>query len=119
MKKILALLLLALVISCTKKAELGDFDIERWKNDANGCMGERAEMIQGLLDIKPNLLGLYQKSIIKALGQPEKEELYKRSQTYYIYHIDPSEDCENALKDPRLLRIRFTSLGIANEIDIR
>ena len=107
-------------MSCTKKAELGDFDTEKWKSDPNGCQGVRAEMIDDLLEVKPNLLGLYQKSIIKALGQPESEELYERSQTYYFYSIDPSEKCNTNLEEePRILSIRFTALGIANEVNIR
>lgn len=121
MKKLLSLLLItSLVFSCTKKAELGDFDTEKWKSDPNGCQGLRAEMIDELLEVKPNLLGLYQKSIIKALGQPESEELYERSQTYYFYAIDPSKKCDEVgAEEPRVLSIRFTALGIANEVNIR
>lgn len=121
MKKLIALLIcLVLITSCTKKAELGDFDVDKWQSDPKGCKGIRSEMIDDLLEVKPNLLGLYQKSIIKALGQPESEELYERSQTYYFYAIDPSEECDGtASDDPRILSIRFTALGIANEVDIR
>lgn len=109
-----------LSFSCTKKAELGSFDVDKWKSDIKGCQGLRAEMIDDLLEIKPNLLGLYQKSIINALGQPESEELYERSQTYYFYSIDPSEDCGTPLQDDaRVLSVRFTALGIANEVNIR
>ncbi len=121
MKKLLAVsFCILLTISCTKKAELGDFDIEKWQSDPNGCNGVRTEMLDELLKVKPNLLGLYQKSIIKALGQPESEELYERSQTYYFYAIDPSEKCGIVIREePRILSIRFTALGIANEVDIR
>lgn len=119
-KLIIPTLLLATFYSCTKSADLGDFDIEKWKSDPNGCNGVRVEMIEDLLKLKPNLLGLYQKKIIKALGQPESEELYERSQTYYFYYIDPSGKCNNeGIEDPRVLSIRFTALGIANEVNIR
>jgi len=121
LRNILILIITFLLFSgCTKKVELGNFDSEKWKSDPNGCQGIRSEMIDDLLEVKPNLLGLYQKSIIKALGQPESEELYERSQTYYFYAIDPSADCANSKDDdPRILSIRFTALGIANEVDIR
>lgn len=121
MKNLLILIFIALVAtSCTKKLELGSFDSEQWKSDPNGCKGLRTEMIDDLLEVKGNLLGLYQKSVIKALGQPESEELYERSQTYYFYSIDPSEACgAEADSDPRILSIRFTALGIANEVDIK
>jgi len=121
LKKLLIIIIIGTAfISCTKKAELGDFDTEKWQSDPDGCKGIRAEMVDDLLKVKPNLLGLYQKSIIKALGQPEGEELYERSQTYYFYAIDPSEKCDGSgSEDPRVLSIRFTALGIANEVNIR
>lgn len=118
-KLLLTVLSIYLMASCTKKADLGDFNQEQWKNDPNGCLGERAQMVDDIREAKSKLLGLYQKSIIKVLGRPEQEELYKRSQTYYIYAIDPSKECSEPDADPRFLRIRFTSLGIANEVNIR
>ena len=120
MKRILFLFLVAGFLSnCTPKADLGDFDTETWKSDVKGCSGERAQMIDELQEVKRNLLGLYQKTIIKALGQPEEQELYKRSMNYYIYFIDPATDCENGVEEPRYLEVRFTSLGIANEVNIK
>lgn len=114
------LILLALIATaCTKNIDLGDFDTQRWKDDPKGCKGERALMIDDLIEVKSKLLGLYQKKIIRALGQPEEQELFKRSQTYYIYHIDPSETCDSASENPRVLEVRFTSLGIANEVNIK
>ncbi|WP_420386789.1 hypothetical protein [Roseivirga sp.] len=122
MKKTLFIILLisSTLLSCTKSLDLGDFDAEKWKSDPEGCQNIRPEMVDDLRELKPKLLGLYQKSVIKALGQPEREELYERSQTYYIYSIDPSEKCDNQVNtEPRELRIRFTALGIANEVNIR
>ena len=110
---------LTFVLSCTPKANLGDFDTTKWKSDINGCNGQRAEMIDDLQKAKRKLLGLYQKTIIKELGQPEEQELYKRSMNYYIYYIDPSAACENTVDEPRYLEVRFTSLGIANEVNIK
>ena len=105
--------------ACTKRIDVGDFDSKKWIGDQQGCTGDRVEMLEDLIKIKPNLLGLYQKSIIKVLGQPEGEELYERSQTYYWYYIDASDKCESPSENPRKLAIRFTALGIANQIDIR
>ncbi|KYG72746.1 hypothetical protein [Roseivirga echinicomitans] len=105
--------------ACTKKIDVGDFDSAKWIGDQEGCSSQRAEMIQDLIKIKPNLLALYHKSIIEVLGKPEAEELYERSQTYYWYYIDPSPKCDQPSENPRKLSIRFTALGIANEIDIK
>lgn len=118
-KAVVPIIFLLLISSCTKRVDLGDFDAEKWRLDVNGCSGERALMIDDLIEAKPNLLGLYQKKIIKALGAPEEQELYKRSQTYYVYYIDPAGTCADHEEDPRILEIRFTSLGIANEVNIK
>lgn len=106
-------------VACSSPTDLGDFDTEKWRADANGCKGDRAEMIDDLVEVKSKFLGLYQKAIIKSLGQPEDQELYKRSQTYYVYYIDPAPGCENSPEEPRILEMRFTSLGIANEVNIK
>ena len=105
--------------ACTKKVDTGDFDVEAWQEDTKACNGTRSEMVEALLTLKPNLLGHYQKRIIKVLGEPEEQELYKRSQVYYIYYIDPAGDCTDAVQNPRKLEVRFTALGIANEVNIR
>ena len=116
---ILIFSLASLTLSCTKKVDSGDFDIKAWQDDARGCNGVRADMGDDLLELKPKLLGHYQKRIIKVLGDPEEQELYRRSQTYYIYYIDPAGDCSDAIQNPRRLEVRFTALGIANEVNIR
>ncbi len=122
MKRSFAYFLMICLITtsaCTKRLDLGSFDSEIWKSDLKGCSGKRAEIIDQLIEVKPKLLGLYQKSIIKALGQPEEQELFKRSQTYYVYYIDGAPTCENPVESPRILEVRFTSLGIANEVNIK
>ena len=119
MKKVIPFIMgIGLLNGCTKKADLGDFDVKAWLDDHRGCHGVRATMSEDLAELKPKLLGCYQKQIIKILGTPEEQELYRRNQTYYIYYIDPSEDCPNAIQKPRKLEIRFTALGIANELNI-
>ena len=121
--KNISLLLFALLITvclgCSNPKDLGEFDTEKWQADINGCKGERAEMIDDLIAVKSKFLGLYQKTVIKSLGQPEDQELYSRSQTFYVYYIDPAASCESSVEEPRVLEIRFTSLGIANEVNIK
>lgn len=117
---LISLLILAVALSgCTKKIDTGDFDTEAWQADSNGCSGVRAGMTEDVMKLKPKLLELYQKSVIEVLGQPEEQELYERSQTYYVYYIDPAGDCQNPVENPRKLMVRFTALGIANEVNIR
>ena len=116
------LLLSILFISfsaCTKKANTDAFDTETWVADPDGCQLKRTEMVDQIYEVKREVLGLHQKSILKVFGKPDEEELYERSQTYFIYAIDPSGDCETSADDPRKLYIRFTALGIANEVNIK
>jgi hypothetical protein len=112
-------LTLIFTVGCTKKIDVGDFDSEKWIADRQGCNGDRIEMIDDVIKIRENLLGLYQKSILKVLGKPEGEELYERSQTYWWYYLDPSGECDNSIDNPRKLTIRYTALGIANQVDIQ
>lgn len=112
-------LLTCCLTSCLKKVEVGNFNVEEWKKDKNGCLELRPNLIDELNQNKKAFLGLYQKDILDVFGQPEEQELYKRSQTYYVYYIDAASGCPNPVEDPRKLFIRFTSLGIANEVTIR
>ena len=119
MKNILLLVCCCLLSGCLKKVEINNFDKTSWNSDPNGCLGKRVELIDNINQNKKNILGLYQKDVLKIFGSPEEQELYKRSQTYYIYYLDPSNECDASDENPRKLYIRFTSLGIANELTIR
>lgn len=113
------LTILILSTGCLKKVTVENFDQDTWASDPKGCQSKRIELIPQINENKKKLLGLYQKDILKILGQPEEQELYKRSQTYYIYYLDAAQSCDQPVENPRKLFIRFTSLGIANELTIR
>ena len=69
MTKIIQLTIgICLLNGCTKKAELGDFDVKAWLDDPKGCQGVRATMSKDLAELRPKLLGCYQKQIIKVFG---------------------------------------------------
>lgn len=120
MRNLTYLVFIILFLSgCLKKVDVGSFDTEVWKKDPKGCLVQRPSLIEELNKNKKGLLGLYQKDVLKVLGPPEEQELYKRSQTYYIYYIDAADNCDMPVENPRKLYIRFTSLGIANEVTIR
>lgn len=120
MKKSLSLLCLCILCTgCLKKVEVDNFDTDLWASDPRGCKNERIALVDDINRNKKKILGLYQKDVLKIFGPPEEQELYKRSQTYYVYYLDPSADCVQTVENPRKLFIRFTSLGIANELTIR
>jgi hypothetical protein len=111
---------LFLLCSCgPSHPHLDGVDEPSWKNDKNGCKGERVQMIDSLLSQKEKLLGLSELDIVEVLGKPDKQELYKRNQKFYYYFIAPSPDCHLPTGvDSRQLVIRFNAVGLAKEIVI-
>jgi hypothetical protein len=78
------------------------------------------------MDLKDQLLaskhfmrGLKSEQIEEYLGKPDAQELYSRSQRYYIYFLEPGPKCENTQENPQALFVRFSAVGIANEFTIR
>ena len=89
-------------------------DVLKWKNDKNGCQGERKLMRASLEQQKTKLQGLSESQIIKLLGRPDQNELYKRNQKFYYYWITGSDCSKDSIK--LKLGIRFTAMSIAKEI---
>jgi len=121
--KIIIYISLAIMLAltyCNKKKRLEGFDSERWIEDRNGCDGERVKMRRELLKVKFRMRGLQTSEIEDLLGRPDAIELYKRDQKYYIYYMEPGPDCDNAkLENPLKLYVRFTAVGIANELSLK
>jgi len=121
----LVLLLIFIVFTqgCLQKKKkidrLQKFESEIWILDKNGCAGTRLELKNQLLALKHNMRGLKTGEIEDLLGKPDAEELYDRSQRYYIYFLEPGPKCDNAKENPQALFVRFTAIGIANEFTIK
>ncbi|MEJ2006026.1 MAG: hypothetical protein P8X57_13930 [Cyclobacteriaceae bacterium] len=117
MKKfIFALLFLA---SCASNESPEYLDTDSWRFDDNGCDGYRAALISSHPELLQELKGKSEDDIIGWLGKPDKNELYKRNQKFYIYIIDPAEDCENSDSETqRYLQIRFSATNRAQEVMI-
>ena len=117
------ILCLFLLSSCNRKEKKSDrlnqFNSEMWKEDKNGCTGNRLELKNELLALKHNMRGFKTGKIEDILGKPDAQELYDRSQRYYIYFLDPGPKCENALEKPQALFVRFSAVGIANEFIVK
>jgi len=104
----------------SKKAEsLQKFSSDQWKSDKNGCLGERAKIKDELLALKHKMRGLKASEIEDLLGRPDAQELYNRSQRYYIYFIEPGPKCDQKIDSPQGLFVRFSAVGIANEFVVR
>lgn len=102
--------------SCTNTISL-DIDKHKWVADLDGCLGYRMEVYEKIIHEKEALLGSTNGKIIDLLGRPNKNELYKRNQKFFIYQISPGKSC-NARSDTEniYLIIRFNAMGLANEI---
>ena len=111
------------ISSCVRKKKkvnrLQQFDTVSWIEDKNGCNGARTNLKNQLLSLKHNMRGLKSSEIEDLLGKPDAQELYERSQRYYIYFISPGPKCEDSQENPQALFVRFSAVGIANEFTIR
>ncbi len=120
---ILTLFSLIFIPACNRKKKkvnrLQKFNSELWIQDKNGCSGDRLGMKNQLLSLKHNMRGLKTGEIESYLGKPDAQELYDRSQRYYIYFLEPGPKCDDANDNPQALFVRFSAVGIANEFTIK
>jgi outer membrane protein assembly factor BamE (lipoprotein component of BamABCDE complex) len=111
-------LLFLLFAACTSPGAPGYLDSARWERDDNGCNEYRSGVINEHPELLTALKGKSEDEIIEWLGKPDKNELYKRSQKFYIYAIDPTDDCASAGTKHRYLQIRFNATNRAQEVMI-
>ena len=96
-----------------------DFDRMRWKNDKNGCQGERQEMLADFEKIKPELYQLLEMRVIEVLGKPDYSNLGIHNQKKYVYFIESRNGyCSDkkVIAKPKALQIYFDALNQAKEI---
>jgi outer membrane protein assembly factor BamE (lipoprotein component of BamABCDE complex) len=111
------ILICAAGCSTDRNSQMG-FDTDAWKEDKNGCLGKREEMLAQFDKSKDQLMGMRERELLQILGRPDKQDLHKRNQKFYIYYVQPGNQCEesNALVPGRILRMRFSALDLVNEI---
>jgi hypothetical protein len=105
------------MFSCGKSLpELEGIDQQVWKEDRNGCAHKREPMAAAIKKEKNKLLALNELEIIKVLGKPDRNELFKRNQKFYHYFLEPADECASHGDEPLRLSIRFNAMGLAKEI---
>ena len=67
---------------------------------------------------KEKLLALDEKEVIKVLGRPDRNELFKRNQKFYYYFLQPAPECNLGNDNPQKLVVRFNAMGLAKEVVI-
>jgi hypothetical protein len=98
---------------------LDGVDLNAWKNDKGGCKKERERMLIAIEKEKEKLLSLREAEVISLLGRPDENELYKRNQKFFYYHVEPSANCSSSpVNRPKQLIIRFNAMGLAKEVSI-
>lgn len=104
------------LLSCSTSISL-DIDRDKWVADYEGCAGYRMDVYETIIQEKENLLGLSSKKILDLLGNPDKNELYKRNQKFFVYRLSPGNSCGTQKSEEDLFLIfRFNAMGLANEI---
>lgn len=111
-----ASLLFFILASCGKPLpSIEKIDLEKWKNDKWGCLKDRSKALPELVNQKEKLKGLSQDDIVKLLGRPDTNELYKRNQKFFYYYLTPGEKCGRDTVTQRL-SLRFNAMGFAKEV---
>ena len=108
---------LVIASSCGKDPiTLEGFNDEIWREDRLACNGMRERLSLSLLEQKEKILAHNEIDIVKVLGKPDENELYKRNEKFYYYYVQPSSKCATAATSPKRLVIRFNAMGLAKEI---
>lgn len=118
--RLFPLILFLAFFSCTDIPDLDKIDLQKWKEDKDACSEYRIGAVQDLLSQQEKLRGLSQNQMIKLLGAADKHQLYERSQKFFIYFLEPNENCSQYSGDYiKALYIRFNSLDQAVDFNIQ
>ena len=111
--------LLSLGISCTSKLDTGSIDISNWKKDRNGCLGLRLQDLEELREIKNSFLASYNQELIKTFGRPDRVVLVDKSQSFFVYFLEPSDECGvKPEKEPLKVLFRLNAVSKVSEVTI-
>lgn len=103
-------------LSCSQALpDLQGIDLKLWKEDRNGCNGDRSKMIEVITLEKEKLKKLSEMDLFKLLGRPDENQLLDRNQKFFKYYLEPGIHCDSALNKPRMLILRINAMGLAKE----
>lgn len=120
MKYIKYLIIFSTIIStsCTKQPKLEGINLEKWRADKGGCLGERTQTIDKLKALKEEIKGVSSNDLDDYLGKPDVQQLADRNQEYYIYFLEKGVHCQTLQKpsEARSMAVRFSAMGMATEV---
>src|SRR5690554_5698905 len=85
---------LTAAFSCSSRLDVGNIDLENWKNTRNGCKGLRIQYLEELKSIKNTFLEANNQELILTFGRPDRVELLDKSQSFFYYFLEPSDVCD-------------------------
>lgn len=108
------------ISACSGPMDAGKINLENWKADRYGCKGLRMQDLEELKAIKNNFLGADNQAIIKTFGRPDRVELLDKSQSFFFYFLEPSDDCEGVKTEKEPLRVlfRMNALSKVSEVTV-
>lgn len=119
MHKLLNVALVVVMFGCGRPLpEFINLDLNAWKNDKHACSGYRSQRIEEIKVQKEKLLALDESQVIKLLGRPDRNELYKRNQKFFQYYLEAGSRCAEPKDEALKLIIRFNAMGLAKEVAV-
>ncbi|WP_245189400.1 hypothetical protein [Lunatimonas salinarum] len=116
---LLPILLLILTSACGRVQDAGSIDLDAWKNDRMGCKGLRLQHVDELREIKNTFLAATNQELLKTFGRPDRVELADRSQSFFIYFLEPAEECgEGTKKEPLKVLFRMNAINKVSEVTV-
>ncbi|WP_339924360.1 hypothetical protein [uncultured Cyclobacterium sp.] len=113
------ILLLSGLSSCSGKLDTGSINIENWKKDRNGCLGLRLQDLEEIKELKNTYLAKNNQEIIITFGRPDRVELVDKSQSFFIYFLEPSDRCGGKIeKEPLKVLFRLNAINKVSEVTV-
>lgn len=113
------LAILVFTVSCTSSLDAGNVNLDNWKKDRNGCAGLRIQDLEEMRRVKNSFLAKNNQEIIKTFGRPDRVELADKSQSFFIYFLEPSDRCETkSEKEPLKVLFRLNAINKVSEVSI-
>ena len=104
---------------CSEEIQVAGFEVQKWKDDPNGCNGSREKNLTVLLAGQAQLIGRSEMEIKTFLGKPDMQDLRTRGMKFFEYGVKGGNLCNpQSLNQPEILRIRFDALDRVNEVAI-
>ncbi|WP_460543561.1 hypothetical protein [Echinicola sediminis] len=106
--------------SCSSKLDAGNINLDNWKKDRYGCKGLRMQDLEEIRKIKNTFLEANNQELILTFGRPDRVELLDKSQSFFFYFLEPSQECEGVKteKEPLKVLFRLNAINRVSEVTI-